>query len=143
MTSTAMSNVPTDVVTYWRTMVRTGANMLVIGSSDWLTAFGSTCGSEFRQPVACTSSATLELRGAATLVVVDGHLLDARRQQALGDWLSDSSNAETQVVTLAQMPVFPLVRAGQFDASLYYRLNTICIRLDGLDPRDLGVASKD
>ena len=117
--------------------------MLVIGSSDLLAMFGSVCGGEFRQPVACTSSAMFDLRAAATLIVTDVHLLDTHRQRALSEWLADAANASTQVLSLAPVPVFPLVREGRFDASLYYRLNTICIRLDGVDPSELPVIGQD
>ena len=138
-----MLNVTTPVATSWRTMVRTGANMLVIGSSDLLAMFGSVCGGEFREPVACTSSATFDLRATVTLIVTDVHLLDTHRQRALAEWLANAANSRAQVLSLAPMPVFPLVQEGRFDASLYYRLNTICLRLDCVDPADLPVIDQD
>ena len=63
-----------------------------------------------------------------TLVFRDVDSLDADGQALLFDWL-ESAGAERQIVSTAAAPLLPLVDAGAFDSRLYYRLNTIYIRL--------------
>jgi hypothetical protein len=63
-----------------------------------------------------------------TLVFRDIDALDADGQALLFDWL-ESPSAERQIVSTASAPLLPLVNAGAFDPGLYYRLNTVYIRL--------------
>ena len=55
--------------------------------------------------------------------------LDADGQALLFDWL-ESASAERQIVCTASDSLLPLVNAGAFDPGLYYRLNTVSIRLE-------------
>ena len=65
---------------------------------------------------------------SGTLVFLNVDALDAAGQASLLDWLE--SAGERQIVSTAADSLLPLIRAGAFDLSLYYRLNTVCIRLD-------------
>jgi transcriptional regulator of acetoin/glycerol metabolism len=48
----------------------------------------------------------------------------------------DGHAADTQLISVAPCPVFPLVLEGTFLPTLYYRLNTVCLAL----PDSLNVA---
>ena len=63
-----------------------------------------------------------------TLVFRDVDALDADGQALLFDWL-ETTSAERQIVSTAAAPLLPLVNAGAFDPELYYRLNTVYIKL--------------
>jgi transcriptional regulator of acetoin/glycerol metabolism len=53
--------------------------------------------------------------------------LDQSNQSSLLRWLD---GGQRQVVSTTVHPLFPLVARGLFDEQLYYRLNTMLIRLD-------------
>ena len=63
-----------------------------------------------------------------TLVFLDVDALDTDGQALLLDWL-ESASADRQIVSTASASLMPLVDAGAFDRELYYRLNTVYIRL--------------
>jgi hypothetical protein len=63
-----------------------------------------------------------------TLVFRDIHLLDDDGQTLLFDWLETASGGR-QIVSTASDCLLPLVNSGAFDSGLYYRLNTVSIRL--------------
>jgi hypothetical protein len=65
--------------------------------------------------------------GAVVLQNVSG--LNREDQARLLAWLNDPTH-QTQVVSTATAPLFPLVCANQFDAALYYRLNVVRCPLD-------------
>jgi hypothetical protein len=60
------------------------------------------------------------------MVLRDVDELDADGQLLLFDWLE---RAERQIVSTVSFPLLPLVDAGAFHQGLYYRLNTVSIRL--------------
>ena len=64
-----------------------------------------------------------------TLVFLDVDALDADGQALLLDWL-ESASADRRIVSTASTSLLPLVNRGVFDRGLYYRLNTIYIRLE-------------
>ena len=69
----------------------------------------------------------LSLRGSI-LVLRDLDELDADGQATLYQWL-DGTRGEHQIVCTASPLLLTLLNTGEFDRRLYYRLNTICIRL--------------
>jgi transcriptional regulator of acetoin/glycerol metabolism len=60
--------------------------------------------------------------------VHDVDTLDTLGQLRLFEQLMDRS-ANQQIVSTASVPLLPLVEAGAFDRTLYYRLNTVYVRL--------------
>ena len=117
---------PTD----WRIILRTRANVLVMGPKDALAAFLRTARSEMRDPIR-TSGATLPpfLEGARTLILTDVDTLSCADQQRLRRWFDERQNADVQVISLTSEPLFSLVGANAFDTQLYYRLNTIVLEI--------------
>ena len=63
---------------------------------------------------------TFILRSAASLSASD--------QQRLLDWLGGTGR-RTQIISTAETPLFTLVEGGLFDATLYYRLNVMLLRV--------------
>jgi DNA-binding NtrC family response regulator len=60
-----------------------------------------------------------------TCVIADAVRLTRVQQDALRSRLE--REPALRLVTLSPVPLFPLVESGQFDETLYYRLNTITI----------------
>ena len=112
----------------------TKANLLVIGSEHqvmdvirWVIAdvpssiILSPCDARrLRLP-------QLPLPGS-TLVLRDIDELDAEGQAALYTWL-ETATGEQQIVCTASGLLITLMNSGEFDRRLFYRLNTVCVRL--------------
>jgi hypothetical protein len=62
-----------------------------------------------------------------TIIVADVGRLDAAAQMYLLEWL-ESAVPRVRVISTSAMPVLPMVAAGIFDATLYYRLNLLYVR---------------
>jgi len=62
----------------------------------------------------------LILRDAAALTVDD--------QRRLCTWI-DGAGSRTQIISMAERPLFARVASGLFDAALYYRLNVVLLRV--------------
>ena len=77
------------------------------------------------------AAASLELPSgkSGTLILTDASGLDRDSQRRLQTWIG----AGIQIITTAERPLFLLVATGLFDAGLYYRLNTLLLRL-GTEP---------
>lgn len=69
---------------------------------------------------------------AGTLILHDVHALPAADQRCLLEWL-ELAQGRTQVVSTTPVPLLPRVTAGDFAATLFYRLNTICIDVSTLE----------
>jgi hypothetical protein len=114
----------------WRATLRIGANVLVSGPNDALTAFLQMARSEMREPIR-TASASLPptLDGVRTLVLTEIDALTGEDQQRLRSWLDERHNEEVQVVSVTSASLYALVAENTFDTQLYYRLNTIFLEI--------------
>jgi hypothetical protein len=63
---------------------------------------------------------------AGTMILLAVDALALEDQQRLLEW-SEQASGRTRVISTAAAPLFPLVEAGAFIDSLYYRLNTVCV----------------
>jgi hypothetical protein len=66
---------------------------------------------------------------ARTVVVENVDTLHAGEQSTFLRWMADTDE-RIQIVSTTTGPLFPLVARGLFDERLYYRLNTIFLRID-------------
>lgn len=66
---------------------------------------------------------------AKTLILHEVGSLVFEDQARLLDWL-ERADGRTQVVSTCATSLLPLVHTGMFDATLYYRLNTVCVDLN-------------
>jgi hypothetical protein len=69
---------------------------------------------------------SLPLDPDGTLILEEGDRLSERDQADLLEWLNDHGQS-VRVLTTCSRPLFPLVEAGSFLESLYYRLNHVVI----------------
>ena len=69
----------------------------------------------------------LPTHGCGALVLRNVCALDRHEQAALLRWLDAERK---QVVSTTAQPLFPLIAEGLFDEALYYRLNTMLMRID-------------
>jgi len=67
-----------------------------------------------------------------TCIVLDARRLIPEQQHALRRRLD--REPALRVITVSAVPLYPFVEAGQFDETLYYRLNTITIHLTAESP---------
>jgi hypothetical protein len=65
-----------------------------------------------------------------TLIIRNVERLSTYEQFAMLTWLMDTRRS-VQTIALCAEPLFPLVARDEFLPELYYRLNTIYVRLDG------------
>ena len=63
-----------------------------------------------------------------TLVVKDPCALTDEAQRGLLAWLGDANSAR-RIISTTVRPLFPLVADGRFDATLYYRMNVLLLRV--------------
>ena len=106
------------------------ANCLLIGpdafADDALVVLGETLqapvtairGDELRELPSTSGPGTVVIRGVSELTDAD--------QARLLEWLSQAAG-RLQVVASSSEPLWPLVQAGRFLESLYYRLNVITL----------------
>ena len=121
----------------WRSLIGTRANVLVSGAADALAAFVSAARPAMREPVRSTAHFALmhpeaarpAMLPARTLILTDVNALDEAGQQWLMKWLNEGNDADIQVISLTSAPLFALVESKRFDATLYYRLNTIHLKI--------------
>jgi hypothetical protein len=64
--------------------------------------------------------------GAGTLILHDVDALPPADQRRLVHWL-ELAKGRTQLVSTTSAPMLPRVTAGDFNATLFYRLNTVCV----------------
>jgi hypothetical protein len=111
---------------------RTKANLLVIGSECVVTNVVRRVIADVPASVVHPEAGRLLLSETwphpGPVVVHDVHTLDTIGQLRLCDWLEHGS-ANQQIISTASVPLLPLVEAGAFDRTLYYRLNTVYVRL--------------
>jgi hypothetical protein len=65
---------------------------------------------------------------AATLVLQDVSELTYDDQHRVLRWL-DRAAGQIQVVSTTAVPLWPRVKAGAFNETLYYRLNIVCVNV--------------
>jgi hypothetical protein len=113
----------------WRALNATRPNLLLQGpdaaTDGAIEALGPALGSPIHRwradmplPVPTERQETLLLRNLIALT--------AERQAKLLRWL-EVTDGRVQVISTTSVPVYPLTRRRLFLASLYYRLNVMCI----------------
>jgi hypothetical protein len=99
------------------------ANILILGARDADVAAVLT---NVTEPVTVMADGPVnDLAG--TCIIPNAVRLTRDQQHALRSRLE--REPALRLVTLSPVPLYPLVESGQFDETLYYRLNTITIAL--------------
>ena len=112
-------------------------NLLITGPSSRVDTLLAQLATE-RTTVICCGTDPLRLptfgSGGRTLVLRDVDTLTADEQELLAGWLAsdrtDADDADVHLITTASTSLLPLVDAGEFNATLYYRLNIVYIAID-------------
>jgi hypothetical protein len=98
-----------------------GTNVLIIGARE--ADLHSVC-ERIAEPVTVIAEPLCaDLIG--TCVISDALRLTPAQQKALRNRLN--REPRLRLVTLSAVPLYPRIEAGQFDRTLYYRLNTITV----------------
>lgn len=106
------------------------AHLLAVGSDEALAGFLDSLLPHLRQPLyrwAPGQCLQLPATGVlGTLIIEDVGALPLDDQRRLFDWLTVTLG-NTRIVSTTAVGLLPLVETGAFIASLYYRLNIVCI----------------
>jgi hypothetical protein len=112
---------------------RTKANLLLVGSECLVMNVIRGVIADVPASIIHAEAGRLLLPEAwphpGTVVLCDVDTLDAGGQVRLSEWL-EHGGADHQIISTSSTPLLPLIEAGAFDPTLYYRLNTVYIRLD-------------
>lgn len=106
--------------------------ILLEGPEVSIEAVLSLLGPYLRDPVTWSRLGTrlqLPADNCGALVLQNVSRLNRDDQARLLAWLNDPTH-QTQIVSTTTTPLFPLVCANRFDATLYYRLNVVRCPLD-------------
>ena len=120
----------------WNMACRARLNVLLVnGANDTAVALVDDSRQALSAPVItvrCTDRFALRLADwVGTLVLLDVGRLTPIDQHHLTAWLD---RKRPQVISTSPASILPLVQAGHFLESLYYRLNTIYLDASGLAP---------
>ena len=121
----------------WTTLCAKRHSVLLEGSAEATNATLLLLQPHLRQPVAWSQPQTphqLPSRDAGAFVLRDVAALSASDQARLLEW-SDGSRSSAQIVSTTEGPLFALVVRGLFDATLYYRLNIMLLRVGSITPK--------
>jgi len=126
----------------WRLARAAGLNVLVFGMPRVTPLLSDVEGAienvlerilpDLREPIVswCPGNrlALPPVAYARTLILHEvGSMIDEDQQRLL-EWL-ERADGRTQVISTCATSLLPLVHKEMFDATLYYRLNTVCVDL--------------
>jgi len=129
----------------WDVIVRARPNVLLEGPSGATELAIQSLTPYLMNPIVRTSAAGSFKLGArpGTLILEDVDALGTEAQAALCGWLEGQKRV--QVVSTSRNALFVLVTRGLFDATLYYRLNQMLLKIQSEDfygPRARGPAGQ-
>jgi hypothetical protein len=117
----------------WRVARGGTASLLLAGPNAVVEAILDALRPHFREPVEVWNPGSgLVLSpdgGTGTLILRDVSAMPRDDQHRLCDWLAVTAG-RTRVVSTTRQPLFPLLEAGTFVETLYYRLNVLCFQLN-------------
>ena len=105
-------------------------HVLLEGRADAMVAFVALLAPDLREPIAWTRPGALDFEPGRTGTVVLEAVseLDRGEQSKMFRWLDDTGD-RVQIIGMTTTPLFPLVVRGRFDEALYYRLNSVLLRV--------------
>jgi hypothetical protein len=120
---------PDEVLTR---LTRQHPNILLVGPAAFTDSALKLIVPLVQHPVAAwmpDAKRTVPAGAFATLIIGRVDAADAEQQKQLCEWF-DSRAGRVQVVSTALTRLFPLIQAGTFLETLYYRLNHVCVLSD-------------
>ena len=139
VTTPAMVRLAGALVADWDLASTSAVNVLLIGESETSAAFVEAIRRHLVDPlitVDCRDGLDLSsVPSGGTVVLSDVAELTLADQQRLNSWLA-AADHRPRVISTSRASLFPLVEAGMFVDSLYYRLNVVCLRANagGINP---------
>ena len=116
----------------WRVARIARVNVLLVGSDGLAEKIVDALRPDFRQPIEmwCPASHLVlpPIEGTGTLILQDVGAMPRADQGRLCDWLEVTAG-KTRVVSTTRQPLLPLLEAGVFAQTLYYRLNVLCFQV--------------
>ena len=106
-------------------------NLLLVGTAGAFRMILEMVWLELRDPIVTWHPGQpleLPLSRAGTLVLHDVGELTYDDQHRVLRWLERSA-AQIRVVSTSPVSLWPRVKAGAFNETLYYRLNTMCVNM--------------
>ena len=108
-------------------------NLLLVGSQGAVRIVMEMLWLELREPILTwRPGQPLDLPTpgrASTLVLHDVNELTKDNQQRVIDWLDEIGSC-IRVVSTTRTSLWPRLKSGEFDETLYYRLNTVCVDIE-------------
>jgi hypothetical protein len=114
----------------WRALLRTGANMLIVGPRPALEAFVAAAANDLSDPVWLIGpTQEIPLENEGTFVLYDASRLDQAQQLALLARVSTENQTRLRIISLSERHLWDADGATLL-LDLYYRLNTICLEIE-------------
>ena len=116
----------------WDLLLIAPVNVLLIGDSLTTSACVDAMRPHLVEPLVHTNcrdgSVLSSVPSRGTVMFSDLDELVLADQQRLNDWLAHDDH-RPRVISTSRASLFPMIEAGMFIESLYYRLNTLCLDL--------------
>ena len=120
----------------WDLVFSGQANVLLLGKSGTTARVIDEMRPHLAEPVVSVrggdSPDLTSLPSVGTVVLCNLDELVSADQLALHAWLSESNRP--RVICTSEVSLVPLMDAGMFSDTLYYRLNTLCLDMTGVSP---------
>jgi hypothetical protein len=120
----------------WRIARLARVNVLLVGSDGLPEQIVDVLPPDLREPLEVWHPASPlvlpPIGGTGTLILQNVGAMPRSDQRRLCDWLEVTAG-RTRVVSTTRQPLFPLVEAGTFLETLYYRLNVLSLQVPEVD----------
>ena len=120
----------------WRVARIARVNVLLVGSDGVANKTVDALRPDFCEPIEVWRPASRlvlpPIGRTGTLILQDVGAMSRDDQRRLCDWLEIAAG-RTRVVSTTRQPLFPLLEAGTFAETLYYRLNILCFQVSECD----------
>lgn len=129
--SQAPEILPSELRLEWKAVAQEHCNVLIEGNSAAADVILDALRPHLRAPILehrPKPGVLVPLPAQGTLLLLEVAELAPREQAKLLRWLHER-NHNVQVASTCSDRLYPIVEAGRFDASLYYRLNIVRITL--------------
>lgn len=116
----------------WDLISTARVSVLLIGENGRISSAVEAVRAYLDQPLItlrCDRTLELPTVSLGTVILSGVEALALEDQHRLMDWLEPGNRP--QVISTSRVSLLPIVQAGMFIESLYYRLNTLCIDLTG------------
>jgi hypothetical protein len=115
----------------WNLIIQTRANALIQGPSEALGQTMAGLGPYLRTPHYTASARNWSLPDAIAGTLFLEHLAEStfEQQNILHDWFGRPGR-QVQAITITDRSLFDAIKGGAFLSALYYRLNTIHLKLE-------------